>query len=78
MNSLYKNLVFWAIIIVVMILLFNLFSKPRQTVSDRNYTDFISTVENNRVLEVETRGRNMIWKDSEGKRYRTYAPEDFA
>lgn len=76
MNSLYRNLIFWSIIIIIMIVLFNLFSKPRQTVLDKNYTEFITAVENNRVLEVEARGRNITWKDSEGKRFRTYAPED--
>ena len=76
MNALYKNLIFWAIIFIVMILLFNLFSKPRQTVLDKNYSDFISAVENNKVLEVETRGRNITWKDTSGKGYKTYVPED--
>ncbi len=76
MNSLVKNLFFWGIIIVIMILLFNLFSKPRQTLPEKNYSDFISSVENNKVLEVESRGRNINWRDAEGKRYKTYAPED--
>ena len=76
MNSLYKNLFFWAIIIIVMVLLFNLFNKPRPTVAEKNYSDFISSVENNKVLEVEAKGRNIVWRDSEGKKYKTYAPED--
>jgi cell division protease FtsH len=59
-----------------MILLFNLFSRPRQTVMDRNYSDFINAVESNRVVEVETKGRSIIWKDAEGKRFKTYTPED--
>jgi cell division protease FtsH len=59
-----------------MILLFNLFSKPRQTVVEKSYSDFISAVESNRVLEVETKGRSILWKDAEGKRFKTYAPED--
>jgi cell division protease FtsH len=59
-----------------MILLFNLFSKPRQTVLERNYSDFINAVEHNRVLEVETKGRSILWKDAEGKRFKTYTPED--
>ena len=59
-----------------MVLLFNLFNKPRQTVAEKNYSDFISSVENNKVLEVEARGRNILWRDSEGRRYKTYAPED--
>lgn len=76
MNSLYKNLAFWAIIIIIMVLLFHLFSKPRQSASERNYSEFMSAVENNRVQEVETLGRNLSWKDIEGKRFKTYAPED--
>jgi cell division protease FtsH len=77
LNSLLKNLVFWGIIIVIMILLFNLFyGKPRQTVLDKNYSEFITEVEKNQVLEVEAQGRNLIWRDKEGKRYKTYAPED--
>ena len=59
-----------------MVLLFQLFSKPRQTAVEKNYSDFISTVENNRVQEAEIRGRNIIWRDKEGKRFKTYAPED--
>lgn len=76
MSSLYKNLIFWAIIVILMVLLFQLFSKPRQTAVEKNYSDFISTVENNRVQEAEIRGKNIIWRDKEGKRFKTYAPED--
>ncbi len=76
LNSLYKNLLFWSIILIIMILLFNLFNKPRQTIADKNYSDFINAVESNRVLDVETRGRSIIWRDTEGKRFKTYAPED--
>ncbi len=76
LNSLLKNLFFWGIIVVVMIFLFNLFSKPRQTVLDKNYSDFISAVENSQVLEVEAQGRDLSWRDKQGKRFKTYAPED--
>jgi len=76
LNSLYKNLIFWTIIVIVMVLLFNLFSKPRQTASEKNYSEFISALENNRVQEVEALGRNLTWKDKDGKRFKTYAPED--
>jgi cell division protease FtsH len=77
LSSLYKNLVFWAIIFITMILLFNLFyNKPRQSVLDKNYSDFISAVENNRVQKVEAQGRNITWTDTDGKNFKTYAPED--
>src|SRR4030067_3400483 len=44
--------------------------------AEKKYSDFISAVENSKVLEVEAKGRNIIWKDTENRRYKTYAPED--
>jgi cell division protease FtsH len=70
-------LIFWGIIFVILIFLFQFFyGKPRQTVLDRNYSDFIVAVDNGQVLEVETQGKNITWKDVNGKRFKTYAPED--
>src|SRR4030043_517004 len=77
LSSLYKNLVFWAIIAIIMYLLFILFyNKPRPTALEKNYSEFISEVEKNQVREVEVQGKNLIWRDVDGKRYKTYAPED--
>ena len=76
MNSLTKNLIFWGVVFVTMVVLFNIFSKPRPAVVEKSYSDFIGAVENNRVVEAEVRGRNLVWKDVDGKRYKTYSPED--
>ena len=77
LSSLSKNLFFWAIIAIIMVFLFKIFyGTPRQTVLDKNYSDFISAVENNRVQKVEAQGRNITWIDTEGKHFKTYAPED--
>jgi len=76
LNSITKNLAFWGIIILIMIFLFNFFNKPRQTTAEKNYSEFISSVEQNRVVEVQAKGRNLTWRDVDGKRYKTYAPED--
>jgi len=77
LSSLSKNLIFWAIIAITMVFLFKFFyGTPRQTVLDKNYSDFISAVENNRVQKVEAQGRNINWIDTEGKHFKTYAPED--
>ena len=43
---------------------------------DKNYSDFIVAVENGQVLEVEAQGRNITWKEVNGKKFKTYAPED--
>jgi cell division protease FtsH len=71
-----KNLIFWAIIFIVLLLLFQLFAKPRPTVPDKTYSDFLAAVESGRVHEAETRGRNITWKEEDGQSYKTYAPED--
>jgi len=71
-----KNLIFWAIIFIVLLLLFQLFAKPRPTVPDQTYSDFLAAVESGRVHKVETRGRNITWEEKDGKSYKTYAPED--
>jgi cell division protease FtsH len=71
-----KNLIFWAIIFIVLLLLFQLFAKPRPTVPDKTYSDFLAAVESGRVHEAETRGRNITWKEKDEKSYKTYAPED--
>jgi cell division protease FtsH len=72
-----KNLVFWGIIFVILIFLFQFFyGKPRQTVLDKNYSDFIVAVESSQVREVEAQGRNITWKDVNGKTFKTYVPED--
>jgi len=76
LNSLYKNLVFWAMIIVVMILLFNLFNRPRNAPREVSYSEFMNHVENNEVKRVEARGRNISWWDVNGVNYKTYTPED--
>jgi len=76
LNSLMKNLIFWAIIFIVLLLLFQLFAKPHPSVLDKTYSDFLAAVESGRVHEVETRGRNITWKEIDGKSYKTYAPED--
>jgi cell division protease FtsH len=71
-----KNLIFWAIIFTVLLLLFQLFAKPRPTVLDKTYSDFLAALESDRIHEVETRGRNITWKEKDGESYKTYAPED--
>jgi len=76
LNSLSKNLLFWGIIIVAMILLFNLFNRPRTTTHEMSYSEFMNYVEQNKVKKVEARGRNITWWDTQGVNYKTYAPED--
>ena len=60
MNSRAKNLIFWVVVGLFMILLFNLFSPPGQTPDeDIKFSDFIAKAERGEISEVTIRGNNI-------------------
>lgn len=76
MNQFYKNLALWLVISLMMILLFNLFNKPKPLQDKLNYSEFISAVEAGKVSSVIIQGNDIIGKYSDGKEFRTYRPAD--
>ena len=60
----------------MMILLFNLFNKPKPTQDRLNYSDFIASVEAGKVKSVVISGNDVIGKYTDGKEFRTYRPTD--
>jgi len=76
LNQFYKNLALWLVISLMMILLFNLFNKPRQTQEKITYTDFISAVDGGKVSSTTIRGNDITGKYTDGKEFRTYKPDD--
>ena len=59
MKNLSKNLALWAVIILTMIVLFNLFRQEKKKVTELKYTDFISSVEQGKITEVTIDGRRI-------------------
>ncbi|AJE03148.1 ATP-dependent zinc metalloprotease FtsH [Geobacter pickeringii] len=76
MNQFYKNLALWLVISLMMILLFNLFNKPRTTAERLSYSDFIASVDAGKVNSVVIQGNDIIGKFSDGKEFRSYRPMD--
>lgn len=76
MNQFYKNLALWLVISLMMILLFNLFNKPRTTQERLGYSDFIAAVDAGKVSTVTVQGNEIIGKFSDGKEFRSYKPTD--
>ena len=76
MNQFYKNLSLWLVISLMMILLFNLFNKPKPTQDRLNYSDFIASVDAGKVKSVVISGNDVIGKYTDGKEFRTYRPTD--
>ena len=76
MNSFSKNLVLWAAICMVMIVLFNLFNQQPVSSNDLNYTEFLSKVRNNEVVSVKIQGSRISGVLVNDQRFTSYAPDD--
>src|SRR5213592_2267987 len=76
MNSRVKNLIFWVVVGLFMILLFNLFTFQGQSPDEEvKFSKFVSKVEQSDVREVTIRGNyiNGLFKD--GRPFKTYMVE---
>ena len=76
MNSRVKNLIFWVVVGLFMILLFNLFTFQGQSPDEEvKFSEFVSRVEQGDVREVTIRGNyiNGLFKD--GRPFKTYMVE---
>lgn len=76
MNSFSKNLALWAIICLVMVVLFNMFQQAPAPVNELTYTEFLAKVRAGEVMSVRIQGPKITGMlTSEGK-FSTYAPDD--
>lgn len=76
MNSFSKNLVLWAAICMVMIVLFNLFNQPPVPPNDLNYTEFLTKVRQGEVVSVKIQGARITGVLANDQRFSSYAPDD--
>jgi cell division protease FtsH len=76
LNQFYKNLSLWLVISLMMILLFNMFNKPRSTAEKINFSDFMAQIESGKITSVVIQGNDISGKfdGKDGKEFRTYKP----
>ena len=58
----FKNLIMWAIIVLLSVGLFNMFQDPAKINSDKKnlpFSNFLNEVEAGRVVEVQIQGNNI-------------------
>ena len=75
----FKNLAMWGIIVLLTIGLYNMFKNPQGAVGTKNniiFSEFLTEVDNGRVVQVEIQGKNINGVFSNGKTFKTYAPDD--
>ena len=75
----FRNLAMWAVIVILTIGLYNMFKSPQSSVNQKNniiFSEFLTQVDNGRVVQVEIQGKNIKGVMSNGEMFNTYAPDD--
>ena len=75
MNPFYKNLALWLVISLMMVMLFQIFNRPERGQLPISYSEFLSMVENESVVQVTIQGDHISGESAQGP-FKTYAPED--
>ncbi|MFW9604270.1 MAG: ATP-dependent zinc metalloprotease FtsH, partial [Trichlorobacter sp.] len=78
MNQFYKNLALWLVISLMMIMLFNIFQKPRVAEDRLSFSELMVQVEDNKVRSVVIQGNDLtgkyLDKDNKERSFRSYKP----
>jgi cell division protease FtsH len=76
LNPFYKNLALWLVITLMMVMLYNLFSKQHLSETNLSYTEFLAMVDDKRISEVVIQGQELFVTDVNRNRFKVFAPED--
>jgi len=76
LNNFNKNLALWIVIVLMMILLYNIFSQQHSGQAEMNYTEFLSMVDNGQIKQAVIQGQELTVTDDKGNRFQVYAPQD--
>ncbi len=74
MNTFYKNLSMWLVIGLTMILLYNLFNKPQESMSSLTYSEFIANINSKAITRVQINGDVLSGTLQDGKPFKTVYP----
>jgi cell division protease FtsH len=76
-NRPFKNLFFWIIAGIVIIILWSLLQSPGASRKELKFSEFLDEVENNKIAEVTIAGNEIKGKYRDGASFRTYSPPQF-
>jgi cell division protease FtsH len=71
-----KNLALWLVLVLILLFLFNIFSKQHGREPEIIFSEFIAAVDRGEIQEVTIQGHNIQGKYRNGERFRTFAPND--
>src|SRR5512147_1910816 len=76
MNNMFKNLVIWLVIGMVLMTVFNQFNTRQASQAPMDYSQFYEEVKAGHIAEVVIEGRNLKAKTTDGKSITSYSPGD--
>ena len=73
-----RNIAFWFILFLVIVVLFNVFSSGSGSLQSRevNYSDFVVAIEGGEVKAATLDGEKVMFKGADRKEYVTIVPSD--
>ncbi|TYB84886.1 ATP-dependent zinc metalloprotease FtsH [Oceaniovalibus sp. ACAM 378] len=73
-----RNLAFWAVLILLVVALFNLFSGGQSSISSRSisYSEFVQAVDDGNVNAVTLDGERVLFRGTDGNDYVTIRPDN--
>ena len=77
MNSTTRSLLFWMVLVVVVVLIWNVSSQFRTGDTPVNFSEFIRWVDDGQVDQVALTGNEIVGTSSSGEQFRTYAPPQY-
>ena len=75
LNPFYRNIAFWLVISLVMVLLFNLFNRPQVKPETINFSQFIAAVERGEIGSVTIHGSKVSGEYLDGRKFKLFIPE---
>ena len=76
MNDMFKNLLLWVGIALVLMMVFNNFGEKQQHRNQLEYSQFIQAVQRGQIKEVSIEGRDITGLKTDNSRFSTYNPGD--
>jgi len=76
LNPFYKNLSLWLVIILMVVMLVNIFNQQQVAETQISYSEFLSMVDEERIANVVIQGQELFVSDTNGSRFKIFAPQD--
>ncbi len=77
MNSTLRSLVFWMVLVVVVVLIWNVSTQFQTADNSVNFSDFLRQVDAGEISSVELAGNEISGTYTSGSRFRSYAPPQY-